>query len=103
ISGEALSRNQCSPSLLTATDSCMRAVAATVPSRRPRQLPQPQFHWGKPPPAAEPRTRNRTRGAQLLGVVASLGSGGLVAAAVVTLVAADLGAHVDLFESGSFP
>lgn len=35
----------------------MRGCALIVPSRTPRQLGQLQFHCGKPPPAAEPRTR----------------------------------------------
>src|SRR5688572_4753193 len=56
-SGDALSRNQLLPSALTATDSCVRAVAASVPARSPLQLKQPQFHCGNPPPAAEPNTR----------------------------------------------
>ena len=50
-------RNQSSPSALTATDSWVREVARIAPVRTPRQLGQPQFHWGKPPPAAEPSTR----------------------------------------------
>src|SRR5262249_22540107 len=29
----------------------------SVPARSPEQLRQLQFHWGKPPPAADPRTR----------------------------------------------
>jgi len=60
ISGEALSRNQRSPSAEIATDSCVRARAFSDPTRKPLQLPQPQFHCGKPPPAAEPRTRSCT-------------------------------------------
>ena len=61
-SGEAFRSTQSSPSALTATLSWLRGVARTLPSRTPRQLGQPQFHWGKPPPAAEPSTRMRTIG-----------------------------------------
>src|SRR5476651_2008746 len=57
MSGEALNRTQLAPSALTAIDDCVRAVARRVPARRPAQLGQLQFHCGKPPPAAEPRTR----------------------------------------------
>ena len=57
ISGEQLRSSQRTPSALTATHSCVRAEARTRPSRTPRQFGQPQFHCGKPPPAAEPRTR----------------------------------------------
>ena len=32
-----------------------------VPRRTPSQLGQLQFHWGKPPPAADPRTRILTK------------------------------------------
>ena len=49
ISGEALMRNQSSPSALTATDSWVRGVARIAPVRTPRQLGQPQFHWGSRP------------------------------------------------------
>src|SRR2546423_2793274 len=38
---------------------CERARALRLPSRRPLQLWQTQFHWGNPPPAAEPRTLTR--------------------------------------------
>src|SRR6266545_5433228 len=60
MSGEALSRNQSPPSALIATDSWVRGTAEIVPSRNPRQFGHPQFHWGNPPPAAEPRTRIST-------------------------------------------
>ena len=60
ISGEALSRNHASPSALTATLSCVRGTAAIAPARTPRQFGQPQFHCGKPPPAADPSTLTRT-------------------------------------------
>src|SRR3954447_7697055 len=59
ISGEALSKNQAAPSALIATDSCVRATAASEPLRTPTQLGQPQFHCGKPPPAAEPKTERK--------------------------------------------
>ncbi len=57
MSGEALQRIQRSPSSDRAMEDCVRGWAATLPSRTPRQLRQLQFHWGKPPPAAEPRIR----------------------------------------------
>ncbi|MCY1177412.1 hypothetical protein D9M73_177190 [compost metagenome] len=55
MSGEALQRIQFTPSSDRAMDDWVRGWAATLPSRTPRQLRQLQFHWGKPPPAAEPR------------------------------------------------
>jgi len=33
----------------------MRAFPAKVPALTARQFAQAQFHWGNPPPAAEPR------------------------------------------------
>ena len=54
-SGEAPSRNQCSESELIATCAWVRAFPRKVPARNERQLGQAQFHWGNPPPAAEPR------------------------------------------------
>jgi hypothetical protein len=57
MSGEALNRT---PSVAlsprTKIDDCVRGLARIVPERRPEQLRQLQFHCGKPPPAAEPRT-----------------------------------------------
>src|SRR5262245_23472637 len=41
----------------TTIDDWVRGTARNVPSRTPAQFAQLQFHWGKPPPAAEPRTR----------------------------------------------
>src|SRR5688572_19971000 len=88
ISGEAFSSAQVCPSAETATHSCERGCARSVPSRTPLQLVQPQFHWGKPPPAADPRTRTRTE----VGPDYASGGGGLgddrlvVAAVLVTLV-----------------
>src|SRR6266404_1846893 len=58
-SGDALRRNQWEESEDTATWAWVRGQAFTVPLRRPLQLGQAQFHWGKPPPAAEPRTLTR--------------------------------------------
>lgn len=52
-----MSRNQRSPSALTATQDCVRAFAFSSPARRPRQFEQLQFHCGKPPPAAVPSRR----------------------------------------------
>jgi len=42
-------------------DDCVRAVALIWPVRSRWQFGQLQFHCGKPPPAAAPRTRNRMR------------------------------------------
>src|SRR5215471_5606899 len=55
-SGEALIRNQRSPSPLTASDAWVRAVTPGAPSRARRHATAFEFHWGKPPPAAAPRT-----------------------------------------------
>src|SRR5437899_9567330 len=55
-SGEALIRNQRSPSPLTASDAWLRGVAFLSPARARRQASALEFHWGKPPPAAAPRT-----------------------------------------------
>src|SRR5262245_32836968 len=116
ISGEALSRTQRSPSTLTATLSCVRGRAAIVPARMPRQFGHPQFHWGNPPPAAEPSTWMRTaqvarrttaprsRAAQTRRA-AFMSSGGRsrLEAVVrlpleIVLVRVDLRRHVDLLE-----
>src|SRR5215467_3346104 len=43
--------------LLTAMEDWVRERVRTVPLRTPEQLRQLQFHCGKPPPAADPRTR----------------------------------------------
>jgi hypothetical protein len=56
MSGDALTNTQAEPEL-TAIDDCVRAYPWSVPPRKPAQLPQLQFHCGKPPPAAEPKTR----------------------------------------------
>lgn len=56
MSGEALNNTQFSWSELTVMDDCVRAVTRLLPVRYPLQLGQLQFHCGKPPPAAEPRT-----------------------------------------------
>ena len=42
---------------LTAMEDWVRARKCGAPLRTPEQLRQLQFHWGKPPPAADPRTR----------------------------------------------
>jgi hypothetical protein len=47
--------SQRSPSAETAIDACMRRNCGF--NRAARQLLQAQFHWGTPPPAAEPSTR----------------------------------------------
>src|SRR5438270_6091007 len=58
-SGEAPSRNQDRLSALMATCAWLRALPGKLPTRTPRQFGQAQFHWGNPPPAAEPRTLTR--------------------------------------------
>jgi hypothetical protein len=55
MSGEALHNTQLTPSSEIAMDDWVRAWARRLPLRKPAQLAQLQFHWGKPPPAAEPR------------------------------------------------
>jgi hypothetical protein len=37
----------------------VRALPWKLPARRALQLEQAQFHWGNPPPAAEPRIFTR--------------------------------------------
>src|SRR5271169_5985348 len=56
MSGDAFTSAQELPPP-TAMEDWVRARARIVPSRSPEQLGQLQFHWGKPPPAADPRTR----------------------------------------------
>src|SRR3989344_1913918 len=55
-SGEALNSTQLTPSPLTQIEDWVRRLALMVPLRMPSQLWQLQFHWGKPPPAPEPKT-----------------------------------------------
>ena len=43
----------------TATSACVRARPFNTPRRMRLQFEHPQFHCGKPPPAAEPRTLTR--------------------------------------------
>src|SRR5690348_10712415 len=66
-SGEALIRNQRSPSPLTARDAWVRRFAPGSPERARRQPSAFEFHCGKPPPAAAPNTTALT--------AASYGSG----------------------------
>jgi len=117
ISGDALMSTQPSVSALTATLSWVRGVARTTPSRTPRQLLQPQFHCGNPPPAAEPKTRMRTTGPsdtahflsapqpmeRAIGLVGDsiLDAFSVVAIEVVHVV--DFGVHSDFDEIWSFP
>ena len=56
MSGDALKSTQSTPLPLTVIDDCVRACPRRVPSRSRRQLRQLQFHWGNPPPAADPST-----------------------------------------------
>src|SRR5437660_12443143 len=68
MSGDALTSAQAAASRpRTAIDDWVLARARTVPARTPAQLRQLQFHCGKPPPAAAPRTlifMGRTRRAR---------------------------------------
>ena len=45
----------------TAMEDWVRERAWSVPARKPLQFGQLQFHWGKPPPAADPSTRIFTK------------------------------------------
>jgi len=57
MSGEALISTHssgCWPEI--AIEDCVRGNASMVPLRTPEQLRQLQFHWGNPPPAADPST-----------------------------------------------
>ena len=62
MSGEAFSRNQFAPSALTATDDCVRGRPPDHPLGPVGSTGQLQFHCGKPPPAADPRTMILTSG-----------------------------------------
>ena len=92
-----------------------RARAAARRAGASRQLAQPQFHCGKPPPAAEPRTRifttaalvcGRTSASVTIGFArprsAATGSRGS-RSREVALIATDFRAHVDLDEGRGFP
>jgi len=56
-SGEALINSQLSPSAVTARLAWVRGCTRASPAHAKRHVGQRQFHCGKPPPAAEPRTR----------------------------------------------
>ena len=56
MSGDALTSAKRSPFDVTASESCVRARSPSCPARTPTQFGHPQFHCGKPPPAAEPIT-----------------------------------------------
>src|SRR5436190_12169964 len=94
-SGEALSRNHCWPSALTAAEAWVRGRSDACPARTPVQLAQPQFHCGEPPPAAEPSTRrcNLARLLVVLGLDLRRRGRRIAATAKVLLVRADLGVH----------
>jgi len=51
-----LNKTQFWESPLTVMDDWVRAVKRWLPWRQASQLGQLQFHWGNPPPAAEPKT-----------------------------------------------
>ncbi|VVT06205.1 hypothetical protein RV420_280178 [Roseovarius sp. EC-SD190] len=55
MSGEAFKTTQRTPSVVTARDDWVEA--GILPSRARLQFSQPQFHCGKPPPAAAPSIR----------------------------------------------
>ena len=56
MSGDALISAKRSPFDVTASESCVRPRRPSRPARTPTQFGHPQFHCGKPPPAAEPMT-----------------------------------------------
>src|ERR1700739_3455210 len=57
MSGEALTSAKARASRpLTTIEDWVLGRARRVPLRTPEQLRQLQFHWGKPPPAADPST-----------------------------------------------
>lgn len=58
-SGEAFNRSQLPGSGEMATSACVRFWPFNTPTRRRLQFEHPQFHCGKPPPAAEPRAFTR--------------------------------------------
>jgi hypothetical protein len=60
MSGEALNKNHCCRSVLTAIDDWERGTQGRVPVRTARHWGQVQFHCGNPPPAADPSTRTHT-------------------------------------------
>ena len=55
-SGAALIKTQLSPSPVTARLVCVRGRARASPAHASRHVGQRQFHCGKPPPAADPKT-----------------------------------------------
>src|SRR6266851_4795855 len=61
-SGAAFRTNQSLLLADTASEACVRACAALSPCRARLQPGAFEFHCGKPPPAAEPRTTARTIG-----------------------------------------
>jgi hypothetical protein len=52
-----LTTTQRSPSTLTAMEDCV--FEGIAPDLAAWQFSQPQFHWGRPPPAPVPRRRTR--------------------------------------------
>src|SRR5262249_11259600 len=96
-SGEALSRNHCRRSALTAADAWLRAGSDGSPPRTPAQWGQPQFHCGGRRPAAEPSTRRyklaRLATGRGLGLLLDRPGRRVIAAAEILLIRADLGIH----------
>ena len=58
-SGLAFSSTQRTPSALNASEAWVRGLTSGSPALARWQLAQPQFHCGKPPPAAAPSTFTR--------------------------------------------
>src|SRR5262245_28697736 len=78
-SGEALTRtNGDTPSadplgpVVTAMLAWVRGLTRRSPAHASLQTPQLQFHWGKPPPAAAPRTKAERRPMRRLSFLESL-------------------------------
>src|SRR6267378_4209245 len=70
-SGLAHTRNQifASGSGENAICVCVRAAPRSAPSRSRRQFAHAQFHWGKPPPAAEPRILTRMKTQKVMPMI----------------------------------
>src|SRR6478735_12563159 len=86
-----------------------------LPRRTPTQFGQPQFYCGKPPPAAEPKTRINTmvllaaarrhtrNDASVKQMRRCNGQRCSQTVVVFSLIGTNLCAHVDLFEARRFP
>lgn len=78
----------------------MRGFARKVPLRTPAQFLQPQFHCGKPPPAAEPSTRTNKRHAFPYRQLDRCANSDAVE---IFLVGPDFGIHFNLDERRELP